>query len=57
MGDLLPLILDTIHEGVFAVDKDFRITSFNREAERITGVSAKLLRGLWREFAEMRSLD
>jgi PAS domain S-box-containing protein len=45
MGDLLPLILDSIHEGVFAVDKDFRITSFNREAERITGVSRRVAIG------------
>ena len=45
MGDLFPLILDSIHEGVFAVDKDFRITSFNREAERITGVSRRVAIG------------
>ena len=45
MGELLPLILDSIHEGVFAVDKDFRITSFNREAERITGVSRRVAIG------------
>ena len=35
---LQPLILDSIHEGVFTVDGDFRITSFNQEAERISGV-------------------
>jgi PAS domain S-box-containing protein len=35
---LVPLILDSIHEGVFTVDAEFRITSFNREAERISGV-------------------
>lgn len=35
---LYPLILDNIGEGVFSVDKDFRITSFNTEAERITGI-------------------
>jgi len=35
---LYPLILDNIGEGVFSVDQDFRITSFNTEAERITGV-------------------
>jgi PAS domain S-box-containing protein len=45
MGDLFPLILDSIHEGVFAVDKNFRITSFNREAERITGVSRRVAIG------------
>lgn len=30
-------ILDSIAEGVFTVDKDFKITFFNRAAERITG--------------------
>ncbi|MBI5866449.1 MAG: sigma 54-interacting transcriptional regulator [Planctomycetes bacterium] len=30
-------ILQSISEGVFTVDLDFRITSFNRAAERITG--------------------
>ena len=32
-------ILDSINEGVFTVDRDWRITSFNRAAERITGIS------------------
>ncbi len=36
---LYPLILDNIGEGVFSVDEDFHITSFNTEAERITGIS------------------
>jgi PAS domain S-box-containing protein len=31
-------ILDSINEGVFTVDSDWRITSFNRAAETITGV-------------------
>jgi PAS domain S-box-containing protein len=31
-------ILDSINEGVFTVDPDWRITTFNRAAERITGV-------------------
>jgi PAS domain S-box-containing protein len=30
-------ILDSINEGVFTVDLDWRITSFNRAAEKITG--------------------
>lgn len=30
-------ILDSIGEGVFTVDKDFRINFFNKSAERITG--------------------
>jgi PAS domain S-box-containing protein len=31
-------ILDSINEGVFTVDLGWRITSFNRAAERITGI-------------------
>ena len=31
-------ILEAVNEGVFTVDRDQRITSFNRAAERITGV-------------------
>lgn len=33
------VILDALNEGVFTVDMDWRITAFNRAAERITGVS------------------
>ena len=32
------VILDSIADGVFTVDRDWRITSFNRAAEEITGV-------------------
>lgn len=32
-------ILDSINEGVFTVDRSWRITGFNKAAERITGVS------------------
>ena len=32
------VILDSITDGVFTVDQDWRISSFNRAAERITGV-------------------
>ncbi len=32
------VILDSISEGVFTVDMDWRITSFNRVAEEITGI-------------------
>jgi len=39
--ELHSLIFDSIHEGVFTVDHDFRVTSFNAEAERITGVSRR----------------
>jgi PAS domain S-box-containing protein len=31
-------ILDSINEGVFTVNRDWRIVSFNRAAERITGI-------------------
>jgi PAS domain S-box-containing protein len=31
------LILDSVADGVFAVDRDWRITYFNKAAERITG--------------------
>jgi PAS domain S-box-containing protein len=33
------VILDSINEGVFTVDLNWRITSFNRAAEALTGVS------------------
>ena len=36
----LQTILGSIADGVFTVDKDWRITSFNSAAERITGVAA-----------------
>ena len=32
------IILDSITDGVFTVDTDWRITSFNRAAEEITGI-------------------
>ena len=32
------VILDSVADGVFTVDSEWRITSFNRAAERITGV-------------------
>lgn len=32
-------ILDSINDGVFTVDEEWRITSFNRAAEEITGIS------------------
>jgi PAS domain S-box-containing protein len=34
------VILDSIADGVFTVDLDWRVTSFNRAAEEITGISA-----------------
>jgi len=35
------VILDSIADGVFTVDDDWKITSFNRAAEQITGVSCE----------------
>ncbi len=32
-------ILESISDGVFTVDNVWKITSFNRDAEQITGVS------------------
>jgi PAS domain S-box-containing protein len=37
--DSLNIILDSIADGVFTVDAQWRITSFNKSAERITGFS------------------
>lgn len=34
-------ILDSVNEGVFTVDLNWRITAFNKAAERITGVSCE----------------
>ncbi|HOO55787.1 MAG TPA: sigma 54-interacting transcriptional regulator [bacterium] len=34
----LSTILDSIAEGVFTVDREWRVTSFNRAAEEITGI-------------------
>lgn len=36
--DILPTILDSIADGVFTVDKNWCVTSFNRAAEQITGI-------------------
>ncbi len=33
------IILDSVSDGVFTVDHEWRITSFNRAAEQITGIS------------------
>jgi PAS domain S-box-containing protein len=37
-SDVQATILDSITEGVFTVDGDWRITSFNRAAEKIIGI-------------------
>ena len=36
--DFFESVLHCVADGVFTVDCDWRITSFNRAAERITGV-------------------
>lgn len=36
--DIMGVILNSIADGVFTVDENFRITSFNHAAEEITGV-------------------
>lgn len=37
--DSIDIILDSIADGVFTVDHDWKITSFNRAAEEILGIS------------------
>ena len=51
-NDVQNVILDSISEGVFTVDLDWRITSFNRAAERITGIRREeaLGRHCWEVF-------
>src|SRR4030042_325974 len=39
LGEEQNIILDSIADGVFTIDSDWRITSFNRAAENKTGVS------------------
>lgn len=41
LKDMSDVILNSISDGVFTVDKDWNITSFNRAAEEITGISSK----------------
>jgi len=43
--EIQTIILDSITEGVFTVDRDFRITSFNLAAEKITGIPRKQANG------------
>ncbi|MCG6987050.1 MAG: sigma 54-interacting transcriptional regulator [Gemmatimonadetes bacterium] len=48
-------VLHCVADGVFTVDCDWRITSFNRAAERITGVSAE--RAVGRRCSEVFHSD
>ena len=41
LEDSTSIILESISDGVFTVDLNWRITSFNRAAEEITGISRK----------------
>jgi len=50
-ASLTEAILSSISDGVFTVDHQWRITSFNRAAERITGVSCQ--EALGRSCAEV----
>src|SRR4030042_1260363 len=46
------IILDSIADGVFTVDSEWKITSFNRAAERITGIKKEeaIGRQCWEVF-------
>jgi len=50
--DRTHIILDSIADGVFTVDVDWKITSFNRAAEKITGIrrSEAIDRHCWDVF-------
>ena len=48
-------VLECVADGVFTVDRDWRITSFNRAAERITGVSVE--RAIGRRCSEVFHSD
>ncbi len=50
-ADLTEMILEAISEGVFTVDPDMNITSFNRAAQEITGVPVE--RALGRKCHEV----
>jgi len=41
MSPQTEIILNSIADGVFTIDLDWRITFFNRAAEEITGISAR----------------
>ena len=45
------LVLDSLSEGVCTVDRDWNITSFNRQAQALTGVSAE--RALTLSFGDL----
>ena len=51
-SDYHDVILDSIADGVFTVDRDWTITSFNKAAQKITGVSMRdaIGRKCWEVF-------
>ncbi len=51
--DQTQIILDSIADGVFTVDLNWKITSFNRAAEKITGISKEkaINRHCWEVFS------
>ncbi|MCD6585975.1 MAG: PAS domain S-box protein [Desulfobacteraceae bacterium] len=55
MEESYHIILDSIEEGVFTVNLDWCITSFNRAAEKITGVSRE--NAIGRSCSEVFSTD
>jgi len=52
LKDQTKIILDSIADGVFTVDADLKITSFNRSAETITGIKKEeaIGRHCWEVF-------
>ncbi|WP_143960963.1 PAS domain S-box protein [Litoribacter populi] len=52
-------ILDSIQDAFYALDKDFKVTYFNDEAERMLGKKKENVIGksLWEEFPEAKSQD
>ena len=52
LRDQTQLILDSTADGIFTVGSDFRITSFNRSAEKITGIKKEeaIGRHCWEVF-------
>jgi PAS domain S-box-containing protein len=53
LKDQTQIILDSIADGVFTVDLNWKITTFNRAAEKITGISKQkaINRHCWEVFS------
>jgi len=52
LDEMNTIILDSITDGVFTVDREWRVTFFNRAAEEVTGVSGEMAVGryCWEVF-------